>query len=122
MVIYTLVWFHFIRTDHLQYYQFDNYSTFEQCNSERKKARAIRPEIFKEVYVRASLEKCIERDVKGLYAKAISGKIKNFTGLSAPYEEPESPDLVLDTENESIESSINQLEEYIIDQFGKIKK
>lgn len=97
-------------------------SLISPYNSERKKARAIRPEIFKEVYVKASLEKCIERDVKGLYAKAISGKIKNFTGLSAPYEEPESPDLVLDTESDSIESSINQLEEFIIYQFGKIKK
>ena len=97
-------------------------SLISPYNSERKKARAIRPEIFKEVYVKASLEKCIERDVKGLYAKAISGKIKNFTGLSAPYEEPESPDLVLDTESDSIESSIIQLEEFIIYQFGKIKK
>ena len=97
-------------------------SLISPYNSERKKARAIRPEIFKEIYVKASIEKCIQRDVKGLYEKAISGKIRNFTGLSAPYEEPDLPDLVIDTENDSIELSISQLEEFIIGQFGKIKK
>jgi len=53
---------------------------------------------FAEVYVRCSLEECEKRDPKGFYAKARAGLISNYTGVSAPYEEPEEPDLVLDTE------------------------
>lgn len=53
---------------------------------------------FHEVYVRASIETCIQRDVKGMYAKALRGEISNFTGISDPFEEPLSPELVLDTE------------------------
>jgi adenylylsulfate kinase len=53
---------------------------------------------FVEVYVATSLEECARRDVKGLYAKAFAGEIKEFTGVSDPYEEPENPELVVDTE------------------------
>mgnify|MGYP001772638502 CR=1 FL=1 len=52
---------------------------------------------FIEVYVRCPLEECIRRDPKGLYRRALAGEIKHFTGVSDPYEEPEAPDLVLDT-------------------------
>ena len=72
-------------------------SLISPYRSERKKARDIRPEIFKQIYVKASLDECKKRDVKGLYAKAISGEIDNFTGISSPYEEPKTPDLILDT-------------------------
>ena len=58
---------------------------------------------FIEVYCRCSLEVCERRDVKGLYRRARSGEIKDFTGISAPYEEPENPDLVLDTGVDSME-------------------
>jgi sulfate adenylyltransferase len=58
---------------------------------------------FVEVYVKASVDECARRDVKGLYEKAFKGEIKEFTGVSDPYEEPESPELVVDTETHSAE-------------------
>ena len=97
-------------------------SLISPYRSERKKARAMRPEIFKEVYVKASLDVCKKRDIKGLYAKALSGKIKNFTGLSSPYEEPRSPDLVLNTDNLKVSETLNKLEDFIIKHFGVVKK
>ena len=63
-------------------------------------------ENFIEVYVKASVEACEKRDVKGLYQKARNGEIKNFTGISAPYEEPENPDVVVNSEKETIAESI----------------
>jgi adenylyl-sulfate kinase len=60
---------------------------------------------FVEVYVKCSLDELQRRDVKGLYAKAISGEIKNFTGVSDPYEAPENPDVLVDTEHENVEES-----------------
>lgn len=73
----------------------------------RKAAReAVGEENFKEIYVKASVEACAERDPKGLYAKAQKGEIENFTGVSAPYEEPENPELVVDTEKLSLEESV----------------
>ena len=86
--------------------------------SERKKARDIRPEIFKEIFIKASIDECKKRDVKGFYSKAISGEIENFTGISSPYEEPKNPDLILNTEKESIEESVKKLENFIIKEFG----
>jgi adenylylsulfate kinase len=64
------------------------------------------------------LEECIKRDVKGLYAKAIKSEIKDFTGISSPYEAPTSPDLIIDTENENIEKSVLKLESYISSEFS----
>ena len=77
--------------------------------------RSIRAEIremignFVEVYVKCSLEKCIERDVKGMYKKAIAGEIKNFTGVSDPFEEPEKPELVVETDKESEAESLQKI-------------
>ncbi len=68
---------------------------------------------FVEVYVAASLETCEGRDVKGLYAKARKGEIPEFTGISAPYEEPKSPELVLDTNDQSVEQSVAALVGYL---------
>ena len=90
--------------------------------SERGKAKSIKPDIFKEIYVKASLAECIQRDPKGLYALAKKGKIKNFTGIDAPYEEPNNPDLVLDTENNSLKKIIHKLEQFILGEFGIEKK
>ncbi len=79
----------------------------------------LRKEIgnFIEVYVRASRETCIKRDVKGMWKKAMNGEIKNFTGWDDPYEEPENPDLIIDTDRESVEMSVEKvmrlLEEYL---------
>ncbi len=61
---------------------------------------------FIEVFVKCPVEVCEQRDVKGLYKKAREGIIKNFTGISDPYEEPENPEIVLDTDKESIEESV----------------
>lgn len=64
---------------------------------------------FIEVYVKASVEECEKRDPKGLYKKAKAGEIKNFTGVSAPYEAPINPEITLDTEQYSIEECVHQL-------------
>ena len=81
-------------------------SLISPYRSERKKLRDIRPEIFREIYIKASVEVCSKRDVKGLYAKANSGEIKNFTGISSPYEPPEMPNLIIDTSKEKVEESV----------------
>ena len=78
--------------------------------ADRDRAREMAgPEHFYEVYVRASLAACEARDPKGLYRKARAGEIENFTGISAPYEEPEACELVVDTEKLDIDSSIEKL-------------
>jgi len=61
---------------------------------------------FVEVHVAAPVETCAERDVKGLYAKALAGEIKNFTGVSDPYEEPVEPEILLHTERETVQESV----------------
>lgn len=60
---------------------------------------------FIEVYVKCSLDVCIKRDVKGMYEKAIKGEVKEFTGISDPYEEPLDPDILLETDKEELEES-----------------
>ena len=72
-------------------------------------ARIIGKDDFVEVYVSTPLEECERRDVKGLYAKARRGEIKNFTGISAPFEAPLHPSLTLDTSVLSVEESVNEL-------------
>ena len=67
----------------------------------RAEARELMGERFIEVFVKASVDTCIERDPKGLYEKALKGEIKEFTGVSDPYEEPLDPELTLDTESET---------------------
>ena len=64
---------------------------------------------FVEVYVKCPIEVCRQRDVKGLYKLVDEGKIKNFTGVDDPYEEPEHPDLVIETDKESIEESVERI-------------
>ncbi|WP_445478215.1 adenylyl-sulfate kinase [Lysinibacillus irui] len=64
---------------------------------------------FLEVFVKCSVETCEKRDPKGLYKKARNAEIANFTGISAPYEEPENPEVILDTEQYSIEECVEQL-------------
>ncbi|MDX6638431.1 MAG: adenylylsulfate kinase [Solirubrobacterales bacterium] len=79
----------------------------------RDEARAMMNGRFIETYIKASVEVCEERDVKGLYAKARSGEIKEFTGVSDPYEAPENPELVLDTETQSPEESAQAIIAYL---------
>jgi adenylylsulfate kinase len=82
----------------------------------RESAReTIGKDRFAEVYIKASLAACEKRDPKGLYAKARKGEIKNMTGIQDPYEPPESPDIVIETEmgspQESADILINRLKE-----------
>lgn len=69
---------------------------------------------FVEVFVSTPLEECEKRDVKGLYAKARRGEIKNFTGISAPFEAPEHPDITLDTSKLPVEESVKILLDYVL--------
>jgi adenylylsulfate kinase len=62
-----------------------------------------------EVFVKAPIEVCIERDPKGLYKKALAGEIKNFTGIDDPYEEPLDPDVIVETDKESVDESVNKI-------------
>lgn len=64
---------------------------------------------FVEVFVDCSLDECIKRDVKGLYKKALSGEIKNFTGVSDPYEEPLNPEITVETHKETHEESVSKI-------------
>lgn len=68
---------------------------------------------FAECFVKCSLEKCEERDVKGMYAKARAGEIKGFTGIDDPYEAPEKADLIVDTEKEPLSDSSNKVREFL---------
>ena len=68
---------------------------------------------FVEAYVAAELQTCEDRDVKGLYAKARKGEIPEFTGISAPYEEPEKPELLVDTNQQTVEQSVEQIVSYL---------
>jgi adenylylsulfate kinase len=74
----------------------------------RDRARS-QVENFMEIYIKTSLETCIQRDVKGMYKKAMAGEIKEFTGVSDPYEEPLKPELVVETDNESLEDSTQKV-------------
>jgi adenylylsulfate kinase len=79
----------------------------------REEARGVMDGRFVEVYVKASVEACEERDVKGLYAKARAGEIKEFTGVSDPYEPPDNPEIVVETETQSPEESAQQILDYL---------
>jgi adenylyl-sulfate kinase len=79
----------------------------------RDEARATMGERFVEVYVKASVEECARRDVKGLYEKAFKGEIKEFTGVSDPYEPPLEPEVVADTETETPEESAAKVLAYL---------
>lgn len=68
---------------------------------------------YVEVYVKASIDECIKRDVKGMYKKALAGEIKNFTGVDDPYEEPPNPEIIVDTDNETVEESVKKVLEYL---------
>ena len=68
---------------------------------------------FAECYVKCSVEKCEQRDVKGMYAKARKGEIKGFTGIDDPYDTPLNPDLLIDTEHEPLTASANKIKDFL---------
>ena len=77
-------------------------------NKDRDEARQlISSDDFIEIYCKASLETCESRDVKGLYKRARAGEIKNYTGIDSPYESPENPELIIDTDNHSLGESVS---------------
>ena len=83
-------------------------------SKDRNNARKlITSDDFIEIYCKASLEKCESRDVKGLYKRARAGEIKNYTGIDSPYEVPDNPDLIVDTENQSLEDSVLAILSYL---------
>ena len=91
-------------------------AAFISPNNEIREMAAgiIGKEDFLEIYVSTPLEECERRDVKGLYAKARRGEIKNFTGISAPFEAPAHPALSLDTSKLSLKESVDQLLDLIL--------
>ncbi len=81
---------------------------------ERNLARKLaRNGNFVEVYVNTPVEVCMQRDPKGLYQRALRGEIRNFTGVDAPYEAPEKPDVVIKTNIESVEECVNKIVTYL---------
>lgn len=79
----------------------------------RDEVRATHKNKFIEVHVAAPLEKCEERDVKGLYAKARAGEIKNFTGIDDPYEAPINPEIICNTHLETVDESVQKILTYL---------
>ncbi|WP_055444111.1 adenylyl-sulfate kinase [Lacinutrix himadriensis] len=73
----------------------------------------VKEDNFIEVYINTSVEECERRDVKGLYKKARAGEIKNMTGISAPYEAPENPDIEIKTEEKTVEEAVKDIMAYI---------
>jgi adenylylsulfate kinase len=85
-------------------------------HKDREKIRNLMPYgDFIEIFVECSIEVCERRDVKGLYRRAKSGEIANFTGISSPYEVPESPDLIVDTDQEALDESVDKVLGVLID-------
>jgi len=87
--------------------------------ADRNHVRDIASDLFHEVHVATPLSVCEERDPKGLYGKARRGEIGAFTGISAPYEPPTAPELVLDTSKLGVEESLKCLLDYVGEKFGR---
>jgi adenylylsulfate kinase len=79
----------------------------------RRVRQLLGPEDFVEVYCRCSLEVCEARDVKGMYRRARAGEIRDFTGISSPYEEPDNPELVVDTGRLTLDQCVDQVISYL---------
>jgi bifunctional enzyme CysN/CysC len=81
--------------------------------ADRRRARAAAKDAFHEIYIHADLDTCEKRDPKGLYKKARSGEIAEFTGVSAPYEAPDAAELTVDTDRLSVEESVARIIGYV---------
>jgi len=90
-------------------------ATFVSPYKERRNKSREEIGDFIEIYVKCPIEICKKRDVKGMYKKALAGEIKNFTGVDDPYEEPKNPEIIIETDketaNESVEKVLKKLEE-----------
>lgn len=80
----------------------------------RSMASKVLGELYNEIHIDCPVEVCESRDVKGLYAKARSGEIRNFTGIDSPFEIPESPGLAVNTDKNDLQTSLDQLLEYVL--------
>lgn len=87
--------------------------------ADRERARQACREAFHEIHIAANLAACESRDPKGLYKKARSGELPDFTGISAPYEPPEDAELIVDTSHESIATSLETLLDYVASRIPK---
>ena len=88
-------------------------ATFVSPYIERRQQTREEIGSYVEVYVDASVDECIKRDVKGMYKKALAGEIKNFTGVDDPYEAPPNPEITVYTEKESVDESIQKVLKYL---------
>ncbi len=79
----------------------------------REEARRVLGQTYHEVFIRCELDECVRRDPKGLYAKALAGKIPHFTGIGSPYEPPLAPDLILDTESFDLDECVSRLATFV---------
>lgn len=82
--------------------------------ADRNKARSLIGQDFVEIYCRCPLEVCEQRDVKGLYRRARAGEIKEFTGISSPYEAPERPELIIETSQKDIDKCVDEILDYLV--------
>jgi adenylylsulfate kinase len=96
-------------------------ASFVSPYKEQRRNARKQIERFVEIYVRCPLEICMKRDVKGMYQKALEGKIKHFTGVDDPYEEPEHPELILNTDTESLKESVKKVLQKL-EELGYIKQ
>jgi bifunctional enzyme CysN/CysC len=88
-------------------------SLISPYRADRARARTASPDAFEEIYVKADLATCESRDVKGLYARARAGEIRDFTGISAPYEAPDYAELIVDTSRQSVEESVKAVLDHV---------
>lgn len=88
------------------------------ANDRYQAKQTIGEDRFVEVYINTSVEECAKRDVKGLYKKAFAGEIKNFTGVSSPYEAPVNPDIEIKTDSETVEQAVKRIAHYLEQQKG----
>ena len=83
--------------------------------AEREHARSLfGPNQFKEIYLSTSLQECEKRDIKGLYKKARNGVLKDFTGIDSPYEQPEAPEIEINTENLNVDQAVDIIVQEIL--------
>ena len=88
-------------------------SPYEKIRMENRALVESHGASFVEVYAKCSLDALVDRDVKGLYKKALSGEIQNFTGVSDPYEEPQNAEVVVESDKQSAEESVQQILDYL---------
>jgi bifunctional enzyme CysN/CysC len=87
--------------------------------ADRDRARIAAQSGFHEIYIKADLQTCEQRDPKGLYRKARSGEIAEFTGITAPYEPPAEPDLIVDTDSAPVDDCVQQIVRYVERNFSQ---